>query len=104
MKTGNVTKKIIGGKLVRIDVAFDERIETVKITGDFFLHPEDTLEEIVGVLEGVLLPSSMRNWYKRWRLYWKRTMPSLLVPGQMILLRFLRRQWHAVQNDLIQIL
>ena len=56
MKTGNVTKKIIGGKLVRIDVVFDERIETVKITGDFFLHPEDTLEEIVDVLEGVLLP------------------------------------------------
>ncbi len=56
MKTGNVTKKIIGGKLVRIDVAFGERIETVKITGDFFLHPEDTLEEIIDVLEGTLLP------------------------------------------------
>ena len=56
MKTGNITKKIVGGKLVRIDVTFDERIETVKITGDFFLHPEDTLEEIITVLEGASLP------------------------------------------------
>ena len=56
MKSGSITKKIIGGKLVRIDVTYDDRIETAKLTGDFFLHPEDTLEDIVEVLIGASVP------------------------------------------------
>ena len=56
MKSGSITKKIIGGKLVRIDITFDERIKTAKLTGDFFLHPEDTLEDIVEVLIGASVP------------------------------------------------
>ena len=56
MKTGSITKKIIGGKLVRIDITFDDHIQNAKLTGDFFLHPEDTLEDIVNVLEGASIP------------------------------------------------
>jgi lipoate---protein ligase len=56
MKTGTVTRKIPGGKLVRLDVSYDTQIENVKITGDFFLHPEDVLELIQQNLAGSRLP------------------------------------------------
>lgn len=54
MKTNTITRKF--GKLLRLDVNYDDRIEQLKITGDFFLHPEDTLEKIVSELTGVALP------------------------------------------------
>jgi lipoate---protein ligase len=56
MKTGTVTRKIPGGKLVRLDVSYDTQIENVKITGDFFLHPEDVLELIQQIIIGSRLP------------------------------------------------
>jgi lipoate-protein ligase A len=54
MKTNTITRKF--GKLLRLDVTFDEHIEHLKITGDFFLHPEDTLEKIVSELTNIALP------------------------------------------------
>jgi lipoate-protein ligase A len=56
MKTGTASRKIPGGKMLRVDVAYDTQIETVKITGDFFLHPEETLELIQQTLTGYHLP------------------------------------------------
>jgi len=56
MKTGSITKKIIGGKLVRVDVEIEDHKVRAKLTGDFFLHPEDTLEMIVEVLDRAALP------------------------------------------------
>jgi lipoate---protein ligase len=56
MKTGTATRKIPGGKMVRVEVTYDTKIETVKITGDFFLHPEETLELIQQTLTGCHLP------------------------------------------------
>lgn len=55
-KQGCATRKIPAGKLVRVDVVFSDRIEAVKITGDFFLHPEETLDEIIHFLQGQSLP------------------------------------------------
>ncbi len=55
-KTGSATRKIPAGKLVRVDVIYSDRIDTVKITGDFFLHPEETLDEILKLLTGQTLP------------------------------------------------
>jgi lipoate-protein ligase A len=55
-RRGSATQKVFGGKLIRIDVTFTSTIESVKITGDFFLHPEDTLVEIEKKLTGVPLP------------------------------------------------
>ena len=55
-KTGSATRKIPAGKLVRVDVAYSDRIEKVKITGDFFLHPEETLDDILSLLIGQTLP------------------------------------------------
>ena len=43
---GVATEKVPGGKLVRVKVDFDKTINSLQITGDFFLHPEDALEEM----------------------------------------------------------
>jgi lipoate-protein ligase A len=42
--------------MIRVDAVFSDRLEHVKITGDFFLHPEETLEHIEASLEGAALP------------------------------------------------
>jgi hypothetical protein len=54
MKTNSITRKF--GKLLRLDVTYADYIESLKITGDFFLHPEETLDEIVTELTGVTIP------------------------------------------------
>jgi lipoate-protein ligase A len=56
MKSGTATRKIPGGKMVRVETTFDKKVESVKITGDFFLHPEETLELIVKKITGSSLP------------------------------------------------
>ena len=49
-----VQEKLPGGKLLCVDVEFTEgRIGKIRITGDFFLHPEETIEKIEGVLTGM---------------------------------------------------
>jgi lipoate-protein ligase A len=40
------------GKLLKVFVEFDERIRSIKITGDFFLHPEEIIFEIEKGLVG----------------------------------------------------
>lgn len=48
--TGSV--KVPDGKLVRVHATYDDRIEAVEITGDFFLEPPTALEELESALEG----------------------------------------------------
>ncbi len=56
-KEGMAVKKITGGKLVRVDVRYSrDRIEHVKITGDFFLQPDELLEAMEDRLVGLSLP------------------------------------------------
>lgn len=44
MKTGkNIFK---AGKLIKIDITYDDKIVDIKIHGDFFLYPEDSLEKL----------------------------------------------------------
>ena len=39
--------KVTGGKLIRVQCTVDRGVvENVVITGDFFLHPEDGIEEL----------------------------------------------------------
>ncbi len=40
------SQKVREGKLVKVEVECDGFIKKIKITGDFFLHPEDVLETI----------------------------------------------------------
>jgi lipoate-protein ligase A len=54
MKTNSITRKF--GKMLRLDVIYSEKIESLKITGDFFLHPEETLDQISEELTGVAVP------------------------------------------------
>ncbi|NPV86603.1 MAG: hypothetical protein HPY45_11425 [Anaerolineae bacterium] len=56
MKQTSLTKKIPGGKLLRVDIGYSDRVEQVKITGDFFLHPEDVLSALEDTIRGTLLP------------------------------------------------
>jgi hypothetical protein len=60
------TKKVSKlGKLVTIELAYSQKsmiIRTIKITGDFFLHPEETIEELETNLTGVKLEKeNIRN-------------------------------------------
>lgn len=52
------TKKVTGGKLVRVKVDAEDVIQAVKINGDFFLHPEDALPAIEKSLAGMPSTSS----------------------------------------------
>lgn len=40
------SQKVKEGKLIKVEVEADEVIKRIKITGDFFLHPEYVMEEI----------------------------------------------------------
>ena len=49
--------KVPGGKLLRVSLALDESydppvIEEITLTGDFFMHPEDAIEELEAHLVG----------------------------------------------------
>ena len=46
--------KIPGGKLVSAEVDVDgTRLAKVKITGDFFMHPEEAIVALESVLKGI---------------------------------------------------
>jgi len=50
---GRAQYKVVGGKLIKVQLtAEDRKIKKIKITGDFFLHPEDVIEDIEHALEG----------------------------------------------------
>ena len=53
---GKAEYKVAGGKLVRVQLVKKEgRIEKLKITGDFFLHPEELIEDLEKALVGQAL-------------------------------------------------
>lgn len=49
--TGSV--KVPNGKLVRVEATYDESIESVQITGDFFLEPPEALSDLEEAVEGL---------------------------------------------------
>lgn len=48
-----VKQKVKEGKVVKVEIDYNEVIKNVRITGDFFLHPEDILEEIEDCIIGL---------------------------------------------------
>ena len=51
---GKSIYKIPEGKLLKIFFEFEEnKINSIKITGDFFLHPEEGIEKIENNLNGI---------------------------------------------------
>lgn len=62
------SQKVNEGKIVKVEVDFDDVIKGIKITGDFFMHPEEVLDDmeksIVGLEKDVsidLLVRKIRN-------------------------------------------
>jgi len=46
--------KTPGGKLIAVEFAVaDGRLRDVMVTGDFFLYPEEALEDLMACLEGM---------------------------------------------------
>ncbi|MFH1977994.1 MAG: hypothetical protein ABIJ92_01565 [Candidatus Aenigmatarchaeota archaeon] len=43
---GTATEKIEGGKLITVKIDYDNTINTIQILGDFFIHPEESIEMI----------------------------------------------------------
>ncbi len=39
-------QKVREGKVVKVEIECNELIRNIRITGDFFIHPEDILDEI----------------------------------------------------------
>ena len=40
------SQKVKEGKIVKVEAQFDNVITKVKISGDFFIHPEEVLDDI----------------------------------------------------------
>lgn len=56
---GRAEYKVEGGKLVKAQVVTEKnKIQKVKITGDFFIYPEEFLEELEDTLVGSMLDES----------------------------------------------
>ena len=54
--TVSATKKL--GKIVKINLAYKQQsqlIHSIKITGDFFIHPEEVIEQLEQELCGIKL-------------------------------------------------
>ena len=53
MKAHRGAFKTPGGKLVAVDLAVEDgKLRNVQVHGDFFLHPEETLDAISGAIDG----------------------------------------------------
>lgn len=50
---GIAEEKIPGGKLLRVKVVFDSSLNSVQISGDFFIHPEEAVYNIEDGLCGI---------------------------------------------------
>jgi lipoate-protein ligase A len=55
MRTSHIVYKVPDGKLVRIEMDYDDKIVNISISGDFFMHPEDAIEKIEDALIGIEL-------------------------------------------------
>ena len=54
-------QKVKEGKLIKVEVECDESIKKLRITGDFFLHPEDALDAIEKSMLGLEKDVSMET-------------------------------------------
>jgi len=53
ISNGNSVYKVDGGKMIKISLTVDDGvIRNIRITGDFFVHPEDAVELLENKLAG----------------------------------------------------
>jgi lipoate-protein ligase A len=56
---GKAEYKVVGGKLIKVQLTRrDDKIQRIKIMGDFFLHPEELIEDLEASLTGQQLNES----------------------------------------------
>ncbi|MBI1970921.1 hypothetical protein HYS47_04180 [Candidatus Woesearchaeota archaeon] len=55
----SITKKLVNGKLVRLFVEAQDTVTSIKITGDFFCHPEEAIEDMEKILLDTTIPISV---------------------------------------------
>ncbi|UCD44705.1 MAG: hypothetical protein JSV27_11420 [Candidatus Bathyarchaeota archaeon] len=65
---GRAEYKVPGGKLLAAETAaLEGRLTSVKVTGDFFMHPETAIEELEEHLTGIPLEEmekAVENFFK----------------------------------------
>ena len=59
VRLSHVVYKVPDGKVVRIEMDYDEKIRKISITGDFFMHPENAIDKINEALIGVELKEEL---------------------------------------------
>lgn len=60
------TKKVSGGKLLRVKCnVVDGVLSGVTLTGDFFMHPEEGVSELEGVLNGISNAAAMGEYVSK---------------------------------------
>lgn len=53
-KVGFASYKVKGGKLIQCEVTYHaDNIKSVKYSGDFFMHPEDAIEDLENKLKNI---------------------------------------------------
>lgn len=57
----HASRKVKEGKLVKVEGEYGEVIIKLRITGDFFLHPEEILEKIEKSMLGLKKDTSVEN-------------------------------------------
>jgi len=58
--TKHLDYKVPGGKMIRLDIAIDDgTVTSIRITGDFFMYPEEAVESIERFLTGKKISESL---------------------------------------------
>jgi lipoate-protein ligase A len=47
------SRKVPGGKLLRVRVTYDDRVEALSLRGDFFLEPPEALSDVERAVVGL---------------------------------------------------
>jgi lipoate-protein ligase A len=58
-------RKVLGGKLVGVELEHGSSITRVRITGDFFIYPEESLQKIETSLVGLSASADLKEIVER---------------------------------------
>ncbi|HEY9246128.1 MAG TPA: hypothetical protein VIO11_04700 [Candidatus Methanoperedens sp.] len=61
----SASRKVKEGKLVKVEIEYDSNIKKVKITGDFFMIPEEVVDKIEKSMLGLEKDVSMETIVER---------------------------------------
>lgn len=86
-----IVKKIPNGKLVKLKACFNEEcIDSLKIRGDFFLYPEETILEIEKVFNKLPVTSSKEEIAEKVEIVLKKNEAKLIGVSGMDIAEILK--------------